>query len=252
MTHTDSSALQPTSPATLAAALAGVTCVMFDFDGPLCPLFRGRPTHEIAEVFHHTLREAGLDAAGLAGVKDPYRIFRELRRHVVGVSPLVFELLDEVTAYFEKYLTAEEIDRVSQADLTSGSGDLVGALRDVGVTVAITTNNSPIAVSAFLKRHGMAHLFGDRIFGRTGDPALLKPDPSCVLSALESLRPAGITARQCVLLGDTPADLAAAGSAGVGFIGYCPSQRKAERLLRAGARVWTDDLTTLRRVVARS
>lgn len=245
MTSTDAGGPEPSSPDALAEVVAGVRCVMFDFDGPLCPLFEGRPSDGLARTFRRILADAGLQSAELSGLADPYGMLRRLPDSFPGRRFEADELLRSVASVFGERLMMEELERVSRVDPTEGAVAFVRALHDRGFTLAIATNNSPESVQAYLTSHGIEKMFAGRIYGRGWDPRRMKPHPDTVQRALDAVAPDGITRDECVLLGDTPGDLAAARGAGVRFIGYCRSAAKAERLTAAGTRYWVASLDRL-------
>ncbi|MGI5198358.1 HAD family hydrolase [Streptomyces sp. CA-288835] len=57
------------------------------------------------------------------------------------------------------------------------------------------------------------------------------PNPDCLLRALDHL---GTSASSTVLIGSTVAELTAAGTIGVPFVGYARSQKHEQHLRRAG------------------
>jgi beta-phosphoglucomutase-like phosphatase (HAD superfamily) len=245
VTSTDADAPEPSSPAALAEVLDGVRCVMFDFDGPLCPLYEERPSDGLARTFHRILDDAGLRSPQLSGLSDPYGMLRSLPHSFPGRMFEGDRLLRSVASVFGEHLTLEELERVGRADPTEGAVECVKALYERGFTLAIATNNAPESVQTYLKSHGIDRMFAGRIFGRGWDPRRMKPHPDTVERALTAVAPDGITRDQCVLLGDTPGDLAAARGAGVRFIGYCRSAAKARRLTAAGTRYWVASLDRL-------
>lgn len=245
MTHTDAGGQKPSSPDALAEALAGVRCVMFDFDGPLCPLYEDRPSDGLARTFERIVHDEGLDPARLSGLADPYRMLRRLPYSFPGRRFDEDRLLAKVASIFGEHLMLEEMERVARVEPTEGAVDFVRVLHESGITLAIATNNAPEPVQTYLKGHGIDRMFGGRIFGRGPDPRRMKPHPDTVQRALAAVAPEGITREACVLLGDTPGDLAAARGAGVRFIGYCRSPATAERLTAAGTRYWVASLDRL-------
>lgn len=241
---------QPSDADTLIEVLSGIRCIFLDFDGPLSHLFVKWPSQGMAGTFRAVLDRANLHSARLSAMTDPYAMFRALPECFPERSFETDRQLRSVAREFEEQLTTAEIKRVDLADPTSGAVDCVQAMYDTGRTLAIATNNSPEPVQAFLKTHGIDRLFDGRVFGRGWDPRLLKPHPDTVRRALAVVAQDGISAEQCLLVGDTPADLAAARAAGVGFIGYCVSAAKARALQDDGVRYWVDSMNSLRRAVA--
>jgi phosphoglycolate phosphatase-like HAD superfamily hydrolase len=99
---------------------------------------------------------------------------------------------------------------------------------DSGRLLAITTNNAPVAVEVYLKDHGLDVFFEWRVYGRVAeDPAAMKPDPDCLLRAIDA---SGLRPGECLMVGDSPSDAAAAKSAGVPFLGYARSADRVARL----------------------
>ncbi|MFF5305076.1 HAD family hydrolase [Streptomyces sp. NPDC013161] len=206
-------------------------CVLFDFDGPLCRLF----PDGLSEYLADDLREivAAYDATDLLspGVivsTDPQDVLRAVDLKSPG-SELLVEL--------EARLVEGETAAAESAPPTEGTADLVRRLFDAEVRIAVTTNNSPEAVSTYLWREdlkGLYDLFAGHIYGRTDNPKFLKPHPDCLHRALDGL---GVTPAEALMFGDTPTDLAAAQEAGVEFVGYVRDEDEAKVMWEAGATV---------------
>ncbi|MEE1776396.1 HAD family hydrolase [[Kitasatospora] papulosa] len=215
-----------------AALLEAADCVLFDFDGPLCDLFSGRPASGVAERLAGELRDVDpVVAASAAG--DPLALLQAVAKHH-GSSP--------ATDRAERFLTTEEAEAAGVATPTAYALELIGALDAGGWRQAVTTNNSPAAVIRFLERHGLSVPAVAHIHGRTSEPGLLKPDPHCLVRALEST---GSTAQEAVMIGDSPADCLAAKVVGVPFIGYAVNGRKRRALEDVGARCTVPSLRGL-------
>lgn len=210
----------------LRKLLASAKCVLFDFDGPVCQLFaRHRASGVAAEI------AASLSDRLVHG--DPRR------------SPELFDdplaLLVEIygqgesaaiVAEWERRLTEQEIRAAATAQETEHAKPLIQALSAAGFSLAVTTNNSPSAVTAYLRREGLEACFGEHIYGRTGDPKLLKPHPHCLEQALKST---GSTAAESLMIGDSLDDWQAASNIGVRFLGYAPRPAKRALMRRATA-----------------
>lgn len=202
------------------------TCVLFDFDGPVCGLFAGYPAPNVAADLLTRLQQQGRE--GLltpqeAASGDPHAVLRALAR------------IDPRSAYLaglEAALTEHEMRATETAEPTPYADELIRALRTRGYGLAVTTNNSASVASRYLTARGLADCFGPHIHGRTQDLLRLKPDPDCLLRALDST---GVPASRALMIGDTPADHEAARKAGVAFVGYARDVRKREALLGAGA-----------------
>lgn len=149
---------------------------------------------------------------------DPHRVLMALAGHelVVGLETLLSE---------EEELAARSAQPTPQAD------EFIRAVADSGRVLAITTNNAPTAVETYLTHHGLDGFFERRIFGRVAkDPALMKPHPDCLLRAVDA---SGLRPEQCLMVGDSPADAAAAKAAGVRFLGYAADTDRVARLRTA-------------------
>ncbi|MFD7225115.1 HAD family hydrolase [Streptomyces sp. NPDC059892] len=228
--------LDPLAPPDSIAAPDSVRCVLFDFDGPVCALFRNHPAPGVAGRLLDWL-PAGVRrlvrAEDGGPVTDPQVILRAVGELDPG-SALVSGL--------EARLTEEEVLATESAVPSPGAAELIRALGDAGVVLAVTTNNSPRAVRRYLERTGLADCFGPHIHGRTHDPhdpRRLKPHPDCLARALAST---GAAAGESVMIGDAVADFLAAKQLGIRFLGYATRESKSEVLYEVGARVAVDEL----------
>ncbi|GAA2484236.1 hypothetical protein [Streptomyces gobitricini] len=97
---------------------------------------------------------------------------------------------------------------------------LVRTLAAVGTGLAVVGGTSPAAVRRYLEGRGLAGCFGARVYGDVAG-ALAWPGARPAVS---------------LMIGATPAELAAAGEAGVPFLGHGPDEQGADLLRRAGAR----------------
>lgn len=211
------SAYNGPSASRLRALLAGAECLLLDFDGPICRLFGGYPPGEIAKTMRAYLAERGSPVTDPALVNgtDPHAILR---------APMS----DGLAAGLELVLTEAEEVAARSAEPTPLAGRFITAAADGGRLLAITTNNAPVAVETYLKEQHLDGYFGGRIFGRnTMDPALMKPHPDCLLRAIDAL---GVQPRDCLMIGDSADDAAAAKAARVAFLGYARSADRVARL----------------------
>jgi len=197
------------------------SCLLWDFDGPLCRLFARHPARDIAVTLCDLLVDLGLPAQAVrwSETRDPHRILRSA--DLLGVFPLL-----------ERRMAEEEIEAASKAEPTFGAAKFAELMHRSGRLLAITTNNAPEAVDSYLKAHGLKDLFGPRIFGRrTDDPRWMKPHPDCLDRAVKEL---GVTRDRCLMIGDSVMDAQAADEAGIPFLGYARNEERSRRL-RDGA-----------------
>lgn len=154
---------------------------------------------------------------------DPHAVLR-----AVALTSPGSEFLTEL----EAELTGHELRATETAEPTPDADELIQTLRWRGYALAITTNNSAAIVRRYLTAHGLVDCFGPHIHGRTRDLLRLKPDPDCLLRALDSV---GVAAKRALMIGDTPADCVAAWKAGVAFVGYARNERERDLLQGVGA-----------------
>jgi phosphoglycolate phosphatase len=197
--------------------LRDASCLLWDFDGPLCRLFAHHPAREVVVTLCDELVGLGLpaEAAKWWGSHDPHRILRS-------------GLAREVVAVLEDRTAEEEEEAASTAEPTPGADGFVRMMIECGRLLAVTTNNAPRAVAAYLKAHDLDDCFGSRIFGRNAsDPHRMKPDPDCLLRAVEAL---DVAPSECLMIGDSAMDAKAAAAAGVPFLGYARNEERSRRL----------------------
>jgi phosphoglycolate phosphatase-like HAD superfamily hydrolase len=198
-------------------------CVLLDFDGPICDLFRNHPARDIAARLRSLVAEregAHAVTAAMRETDDPQAVLHA----VTPGSPLA--------AFLERALTEEEVTASATAMPTPFADPLVRTLLGTGRRVAVTTNNSREAVERYLASRGLDRPLAGHVHGRPADLRLLKPDPHCLRRALEST---GTDAARALMIGDTVVDLKAAAAARVPFLGYAPRPARRAELTAAGA-----------------
>jgi phosphoglycolate phosphatase len=230
--------MSSTEPHRLVDLVRGVDAVLFDFDGPLCPLFEDHPAVEVARKMKRLLRAEGWLLKRFERYDDTHRLLQDAA---------VAEVPSPVLSRLEVLLTDEETKAAAKARPTPGALELIRTLDGAGRPMAITTNNSPASVQTYLTSNGLEGWFDGRVFGRMpGRPTLMKPHPACVLRALEEL---GLeNARgNCLMIGDSVNDLRAAERAGVRFLAFAKSDAKKEKFTAKGAKVQVTDMEEVTR-----
>ncbi|MEV6527732.1 HAD family phosphatase [Longispora sp. NPDC051575] len=218
----------------LAALLAGHGPLLLDFDGPVCSIFAGYPAPKVAEALRQVLRSERLDLGEIEDEPDPLEVLRWTDRQ--GHSRL--------TRAVEDALCAAELVAARSAEPTPYGREVIVAARQAGRPVAVVSNNSEAAVTAYLKAHRLAGHFALVVGRAYADPDRMKPSPEPLLRASDALR---VDPTSCLLIGDTVTDVAAGVSAGVPVLGYANKPRKVPELRRAGA---ASVVTTMRDVAA--
>lgn len=196
-----------------------VKAILFDLDGTLADTL-----FALGNTANSVLAEAGLPTHPM----DAYRQFvgngaRVLMECAAGRSD------EELLARF-----VAEYDRRCLLDTPPYDGviETLDDLKANGIRLAVVTNK-PHEQAVKL----VTHLFGDRfdlVFGNQPCYAR-KPDPQSSLLAMKTL---GVTAEECVFVGDSDVDVETAHAAGLPCIGCSYGFRGEKELRDAGA----DDL----------
>ena len=218
-------------------------CVLFDFDGPICGLFARHPAERVAQQIRQALHSADLLPTAVAEDPDPHHILREIRR-LLCCDDRTAPCAAEAEAMVAGILEAEELRAAGTAPMTPLVGELIDLLSGRGVGLAVVSNNSAVAVEAFLEARGILGVFRGGIHGRPTDPSRIKPNPAGVLEAMGWL---DAVPGRTVLVGDSPADYGAARAAGVGFVGFSAWPGAGEALRTCGATVILDSFAPLLR-----
>jgi HAD superfamily hydrolase (TIGR01509 family) len=218
-------------PRTVAEVLAETGPILLDFDGPVCTLFATLPAGTVAAQLRQALTDHGATLPpDVAEQADPLEV---LRYTATLDNPQLTARIDDQLRHAEQQATAS-------ATPTPYAREVIVAAHHAGRPLAIVSNNSEPAIRAYLAAHRIAGYIGHVIGRAYAEPALMKPHPWPVLTAITALaaQPAA-----CVLLGDSPRDIQAAHAAGARTIGYANKPGKAERLAHAGAEALAEGTT---------
>ncbi|MEH0545207.1 HAD family phosphatase [Streptomyces sp. B21-105] len=213
--------------------------VLWDFDGPICRLFAGHSAEHVSGGLVKWLESRGrrdLLTGPERGSSDPQVVLHAVsRRH--PDSDLLAEL--------EERLTQEELRAVATAMPTAYADPLIRTLTALGMGQAVTTNNSPRTVTAYMAGRGLTSCFAPHVYGRTPGLRHLKPHPQLLNRALRAM---DCDPGSALVIGDAPSDFRAAREAGVPFLGYARDERKEKALRREGASLTVNSLETVLRV----
>ncbi|GAA2218135.1 hypothetical protein GCM10010429_49760 [Micromonospora olivasterospora] len=102
------------------------------------------------------------------------------------------------------------------------------------MSVAVVSNNSAGAVSAYLTAHRIAAYVSPVVGRAYADPVQMKPNPEPILQAVRAV---GEPPTRCLLVGDSLSDIDGARAAGVRVVGYANRPAKVETFRSAGADV---------------
>ncbi|ARQ69733.1 HAD family hydrolase [Streptomyces marincola] len=211
----------------LRAVLTGVTHVLLDFDGPVCSVFAGLSAGEVADRMRRRLAADGHAVPAPWGeLDDPLALLSRIAQERPGLA-----------ADADRALTELEAEAVQQARLNPDIKSVLDACASSGRQVVVVSNNAGKAISAYLRREGLAGLVRGVVGRVPGEPASMKPSPRLLLDAMGETAPA-----KCVFIGDATRDVEAGDAAGVPTIGYANKPGKAARLAAAGAAVVVESL----------
>jgi HAD superfamily hydrolase (TIGR01509 family) len=219
--------------ADLTRLLAETDAILLDFDGPVCSIFAGYPASKIAAELVELLQRRGMQLPPqLACETDPLEVLR-----------WTGSTADKATIRaVEDALCTAELRAAETAAPTAYSREVIVAARQAGLPVAVVSNNSAGAVTAYLVTHRLAGYVSPIIGRAYADPARMKPNPAPVLQAVQAL---GIQPARTVLVGDSLSDIEAGRAAGVRTIGYANRPAKAGPFRIAGADVVIDSMGPL-------
>src|SRR5690349_19817413 len=114
--------------------------LLLDFDGPVCSVFAGMSDDEVAKELRRRLAAAGIAIpAEVRSVSDPLAVFRVVAACGRSAGQLA-----------QRELTLLETQAVATARPTNGAAELITTARQVGLSVAVVSNNSGQAVAAYL------------------------------------------------------------------------------------------------------
>jgi HAD superfamily hydrolase (TIGR01509 family) len=210
-----------------------VPSILLDFDGPVCSIFARLTAQVIAAELRQILTDNGtvvLPPEVLA-VSDPLAVLQWTANH----EP-------ELTRNIDDELRQAELRAVKTAHPTPYAADVIVAAHRAARPVAIVSNNSELAIRAYLESHGLSRYIGPVIGRAYAEPDRMKPHPEPVLRAVSALN---VEPQTCVLVGDSPNDIHATRNAGTRSVGYANKPGKRRLLVQAGADVVIDSMVRL-------
>jgi HAD superfamily hydrolase (TIGR01549 family) len=203
--------------------IAPVRFVLWDLDGPICRLFAGHPSHQVAADLM-----GQIDGCGLGGLlTEPER--QSPDPHGVLCALGVRHPQSDLIADLEEWLTQQELTAAPKAFPTEYADPLIRTWSG-RARFAIATNNSALAAARYIATRGLTECF-PYIYGRTRDLDLMKPHPHTLRQALSAM---GADPALTLMIGDASTDFQAAESAGVAFLGFARRETKLDELKAAG------------------
>lgn len=196
--------------------------VIFDFDGTLadtCATILATYQSAISEL-HMAPRT---DAECRATIGLP------LRKGFAQLYPDADDAaLDRFTATYRRIFAASK-ERL-RPELFPGVREMLGALREMGMTMAIASSRSEVSLTEFCRDNGISDYFSLMLGGDSVCNA--KPDPEPVLTTLRRL---GFECGETIVVGDMPVDIAMGKGAGCQTVGVTYGNATKGELIDAGA-----------------
>ncbi|MFE7836336.1 HAD family hydrolase [Streptomyces sp. NPDC057474] len=207
----------------LRELITPVRFVLWDLDGPICRLFAGHPSHQVAADLMEQIERRGL--VGMLTEQerhspDPHGVLCAL-----GVRHPRSDLIADL----EEWLTQQELTAAPKAFPTEYADPLIRTWSR-RARFAITTNNSALAAASYIGIRGLTDCFL-YIYGRTQNLDLMKPHPHTLRQALSAM---GADPALTLMIGDASTDFEAAERAGVAFLGFARREEKLDEMKAAG------------------
>lgn len=207
----------------ITGLLDSAAAVLLDFDGPVCSIFAGYPAHDIAAELVELLHRNGLQTPPhLASERDPLEVLRW-----TGTATD-----QRITRQVEDALCESERRAVDTATPTPYGREVIVAARQAGLPVAVVSNNSAGAVSAYLAAHRLTGHVSPVVGRAYAEPERMKPNPEPISRAVRMLN---VPPARSLLVGDSLSDIEGAKRAGVRVIGYANRPAKLNVFRAAGA-----------------
>ena len=196
---------------------------IFDLDGTLTDTLTA-----IAHFANLALKEMGFDPIE----KENFKYFAGDGRSMLMHRTLNYHNAD-TDENFKKivslYDTAYEADPMYKTDAYDGIRDVVDALKEKGIKIAVCSNKPHNVACDVIKT-----VFGDKFDYVKGinDGDKVKPYPDNVFKIMNEFN---VKKEDCIFVGDTNVDIQTAKNAGVESIGVLWGFRDREELIKAGA-----------------
>ncbi len=192
--------------------------VLFDLDGTLAD-----STPSIAEAIAALLRDRGYSYTPAEIEPRIGPPLNDMLRDFLGVSQ------DEADALYDGYLDYYR-DYADRMPPMPGAEDLLEALAERDISVAIVTNKVEASAATLLRVLGWTDRFGAVIGADTTPMAKPAPEP-----ALEALRRLGAEPPAAAFVGDTEIDMECGRNTGIPLVIALAGHRSVDVLRAAGA-----------------
>ena len=198
--------------------------IVFDLDGTLI-----NSLEDLADSANYILTQHGFPTHPV----DAYRYFvgdgvRKLIERILPPEERNDIQIEQCRQEFVEYYKIHMEDKTAVYD---GITDLLKALKERGLKIAVATNKVHIAVKPLMEKYFPEVQFDSMIGQREGVP--VKPNPQIMFDILKET---GCEPSETLHIGDTATDMQLAHNAGVTPVGVLWGYRPIEELQKAGAR----------------
>lgn len=197
--------------------------VIFDLDGTLL-----NTIDDLGDSVNYVLKKHNYPTFSIEEYK--YKVgngMRKLIERSLPKSEQTDEKIEKILAEFMAYYGEHKMDKSAPYDNIE---QLLKTLKQKGVKTAVVTNKAHISAKPLMDEV-FPNLFDAVIGQKEGVPT--KPDPTSVFAVLKEL---GVSADECLYLGDSGVDMQTAKNAGIFGIGVLWGFRKADELIENGAK----------------
>ena len=197
--------------------------VIFDLDGTLL-----NTIDDLGDSVNYVLKKHNYPTFSIEEYK--YKVGNGMRKLIERSLPenkRNDETIEQILAEFMAYYSEHKMDKTAPYDNIE---QLLKTLKQKGVKTAVVTNKAHISAKPLMDEV-FPDLFDAVIGQKEGVPT--KPDPTSVFAVLKEL---GVSADECLYLGDSGVDMQTAKNAGIFGIGVLWGFRKADELIENGAK----------------
>ncbi len=218
--------------------MSQIKVILFDLDGTI-----NDTVTDLATSVNYALTKNGLPTHPV----DAYKMFagngmRVMVQRAMPEGMKEGDLFEQVVRDYADYYADHSMDNTAPYE---GIRELLAELRNRGYMIAVVTNKPDEQAKPLLNQ--MFPSTFDVIIGQTdGTPA--KPDPAMPIAAMKEL---GVTADECVFVGDSGVDIMTGINSGAYPVGVLWGFRGSEELLDAGAKELIDKPCQLLEVLDR-
>ena len=197
--------------------------VIFDLDGTLL-----NTIDDLGDSVNYVLKKHNYPTFSIEEYK--YKVGNGMRKLIERSLPenkRNDETIEQILAEFMAYYSEHKMDKTAPYDNIE---QLLKTLKQKGVKTAVVTNKAHISAKPLMDEV-FPDLFDAVIGQKEGVPT--KPDPTSVFAVMKEL---GVSADECLYLGDSGVDMQTAKNAGIFGIGVLWGFRKADELIENGAK----------------